>query len=85
MKGWIRSIEFRYAAVVTLGDPALYIAASVLNWPHITIFTAVGPVRKALSVYTGCLVYRCAGGRDGLVEYHDHFTVFKHRRLQAGQ
>lgn len=43
--------EFGYAAVVTLGDPALY-SRFGLNWPHITIFTAVGPVRKALSRYT---------------------------------
>ncbi len=42
--------EFGYAAV--RWATRRYIAASVLNWPRITIFTAVGPVRKALSRYT---------------------------------
>ncbi|SUH13288.1 acetyltransferase [Salmonella enterica subsp. enterica] len=54
--------EFGYAAVVTLGDPALY-SRFVLNWPRITIFTAVGPVRKALSRYTVWL--RMRWRRDG--------------------
>ncbi len=41
------------------------------------------PVRSAFQLRR--LAEDALEGVTGLVEYHDHFNRFKHRRLQAGQ
>ncbi|VEC90607.1 acetyltransferase [Salmonella enterica subsp. enterica] len=75
--------EFGYAAVVTLGDPALYSRFGFELAAHYDLHCRWPGTESAFQVHR--LAEDALEGVTGLVEYHDHFNRFKHRRLQAGQ
>ncbi len=71
--------EFGYAAVVTLGDPALYSRFGFELAAHYDLHCRWPGTESAFQVHR--LAEDALEGVTGLVEYHD----LKHRRLQAGQ
>lgn len=75
--------EFGYAAVVTLGDPALYSRFGFELAAHYDLHCRWPGTESAFEVHR--LAEDALEGVTGLVEYHDHFNRFKHWRLQAGQ
>ncbi|VDY37841.1 acetyltransferase [Salmonella enterica subsp. enterica serovar Daytona] len=76
--------EFGYAAVVTLGDPALYSRFGFELAAHYDLHCRWPGTESAFQVHR--LAEDALEGVTGLVEYHDHVQSFlSHRRLQAGQ
>ena len=66
--------EFGYAAVVTLGDPALYSRFGFELAAHYDLHCRWPGTESAFQVHR--LAEDALSGVTGLVEYHDHFNRF---------
>lgn len=66
--------EFGYAAVVTLGDPALYSRFGFELAAHYDLHCRWPGTESAFQVHR--LAEDALEGVTGLVEYHDHFNRF---------
>lgn len=66
--------EFGYAAVVTLGDPALYSRLGFELAAHYDLHCRWPGTESAFQVHR--LAEDALDGVTGLVEYHDHFNRF---------
>ncbi len=75
--------EFGYAAVVTLGDPALYSRFGFELAAHHDLHCRWPGTESAFQVHR--LADDALNGVTGLVEYHEHFNRFNLRGLQAAQ
>lgn len=75
--------EFGYAAVVTLGDPALYSRFGFELAAHHDLRCRWPGTESAFQVHR--LADDALNGVTGLVEYHEHFNRFNLWGLQAAQ
>ena len=66
--------EFGYAAVVTLGDPALYQSTGFKNAAHFDLYCRWPDTETAFQIYP--LADDALNGVSGRVEYHEHFNRF---------